>query len=413
MKNKELSKLESYTILIVIFGVILRFAAALLTRYDVTPHDPGVWPRIDAHMYPGHLGYIAWFFYEKKLPDFDPRDSFSLYNPPLHYLISAGFMGFLSLFGLSLRNLVESVQILTAIYSSLTLIFSNRIFKKVFDNEKAVMLATLAIALQPYFINSAALIGNDTLALMFSVMCIYFVISWYQEGRFVSLIGAALTLGLGGFTKLNVLLISPAIAYLFLVVFIRKIREHKLTAGTIAQFLAFGAISIPLGIGWSIRSKILFDVPLGYIDRVVDEKQLIYNTDIFSRFIPTIDNLKDPFINFDASSSQGDKCIPLATMKHALYDNLTLGNNGFFLVLLYLTIIGTVIFTVFSIIRSIRSIKKGEHLVIFSWIGILTYLIFFVHFCIEYNAICSQDFRYIAPVYVLMICTVTQKTQTC
>lgn len=417
LNGNKLSNETVLTICILFIGILLRFGLAIVLPYDISGHDLGFWPTNDNPDCMGHLGYTAYIYYTGHLPDFDPYLKYSIYNPPVHYWINAHFMFILRAVGVSLAGQLESLQLLTALYSSLTLVFSYLIFGRLSENKKTICYATLAVAIQPSFTFGAAQVGNDTLALLFAILTIYFIVLWHQTDKICYLIITAFTLGLGMMTKLNVVLMAPAIAYFMLLHLIKRIKSKKGIVKTIFSYLAFGAISVPLGTWWSIKNYILFDLPLGYIDEPSKTSlQHITDQSFINRFIPNIANLTYPFVDGDTTTPRGDQSIFLTVLKHALFDNSYVENltepvRIVFLIAMYIAIVITVIAIVFSIKNTVKAAKNKDEIIIFAWIGIITYVASLIVFCFRFPYVCTQDFRYIAPAFVLFIMTLRkQKT---
>lgn len=61
----------------------------------------------------------------------------------------------------------------------------------------------------------------------------------------------SLCVGLGMMTKLSVWMVAPAIAFVFLYVFFKNLKDFK---KYLVQFLCFGVVCAPLALWWQVRN---------------------------------------------------------------------------------------------------------------------------------------------------------------
>ena len=78
----------------------------------------------------GHAAYIEYILNNKSLPDFDPREKWGFFQPPLHHIISAFVMDVSMKAGLDIKRCQENTQIPTLIYMILLSVMSLYIFAK-------------------------------------------------------------------------------------------------------------------------------------------------------------------------------------------------------------------------------------------------------------------------------------------
>ena len=81
---KDVEQEEKWVILILTAGFLLKLVYVLYTGIGTRQHD--VHSFTDSTN--GHAGYIRYLYTYGHLPDFDPRQEFQFYHPPLHHILS-------------------------------------------------------------------------------------------------------------------------------------------------------------------------------------------------------------------------------------------------------------------------------------------------------------------------------------
>lgn len=244
-------------LLMIAAGFLLRVLYVLYTDLTERQHDIGAFDY--EH---GHASYINYLIKNKSLPDFDVRSRWQYYHPPLFHSVSALWLTLLQAFGIGDSETWECVQIVTLFCSSAVMIISYRIFRELKLQKTGLCISMALVCFAPTFIYFAGTVNNDIMSVMFMLAAIMYALRWYKERSFKNIIPLALCIGLGMMTKLSVWMVAPAVALMFLVVFIKNIKKWK---NLILQYLVFGVICVPLGIWWEIRNYLLFKVPLTYI----------------------------------------------------------------------------------------------------------------------------------------------------
>ena len=107
--------------IIFVIAITLRFIYIIKTPYNVRQHDLG-----DLNS-SGCLKYIYTIYSTGKLPT---TNKIQFYHPPLHHLISAGFMKLCTLFTKNEIILFEEIQVLPFFYSLILLLCVNKILKE-------------------------------------------------------------------------------------------------------------------------------------------------------------------------------------------------------------------------------------------------------------------------------------------
>jgi len=265
------NKLTSQNIILLIFaaGFILRLNYCLYTVVGATTrhrqHDV-----FDFGSGTGHAGYIEHFYNNGfELPDFDPTTKSQFYHPPLHHFLAALWMRILTTFGASYDRAISSIQFLTLFYSCCVMVVCERILDTLNVFKKSKILALALIAFHPSTLLIAGSINNDGLAFLFMLLSIYTAIRWYKDPTLKNILLIALSIGAGMSTKLSAALVAPPIALLFL---IKLIKDKKKRTESIGQFCIFGCVCLPLGLWYSVRNFIKYEVPFNYVQKLSENQ---------------------------------------------------------------------------------------------------------------------------------------------
>ncbi len=376
-------------------GFCMRFAYVLATPYYVRQHDVG---RFDGES--GHAPYIIYLLENGQLPDFDVRTVWQFYHPPLHHSIAAGWMRFLQHCGVSFADAAESVQILTLAYSCICMVLFWKLLGHFRLKGAAKLLPMTVVAFHPTFFIMAGSINNDMLSITFLLWAILLTCRWYREQKFTTILQLAIAIGCGMMTKISVWMAAPAAAVVFLAVLIRE-RQKRLSL--IGQYAAFGAVCVPLGLGWGIRNLIRFGVPITYIPMLSNTSSQYVGS------IPPLERLLDfssyqwtyVYDCFTAYGQPYNEFNPtIGILKTAMFDELINPENypaiSGFGELLFLAQFLVVLVTLAAITVVITKRRKTlEH-----WQLLLTYAITTVSyysFCLSFAHTCTMNIRYATP----------------
>lgn len=397
LKKKNSLSVEVVCILLILMGVIIRMMYITYTSLDVRQHD--------VHLFfsgqEGHSEYIEYLYNNMRLPDFDPRDKWQFYHPPLHHIIFVLWLKFLNLFGLKIESGINTLQYLTVIYSTLFSVFAFRTFAKIGLKEKGLITATALVAFHPTLIILSGSINNDMLSSLFAAMAIFYTVKWSQDKKFSDIVKIAFCIGLGMFTKLSVGLLAPAVAIVFLMVFIKNIKEWK---KYVAQFALFGIICCPLGLYWSVRNYVRFGVPLNYVPKLSENTFQYIDKSPLSRLTDwSLYQFASPFTQWGESRGTYAEFNPfIALLKNSMFDEGTFFGESItlqaFCVGLFLV---NIVIVAFSLVAMVTAIIKSKNLSIEvkTLFGLIFAVIFgnYVNFCIQYPHICTQNTRYCVP----------------
>lgn len=386
-------------VLILVCGAVLRLMYISYTDEFIRQHDLG---RFYEEKNNYHSGYMLYLLENLHLPDFDPRDRWQFYHPPLHHIICASVLGLLKALGIDHISKGPGVlQWLTASYSVLFCVFASKTMKLLGIKDKALSLATAVVTFHPTLIILAGSLNNDMLSALFSMLAVYFTVRWQKNRKWYDILGIAFSVGLGMMTKLTVGLLAPAIAVLFLIVLIKKRMEWKTL---VPQFVLFGAVCIPLGMFWPVRNLIKFGVPFNYVPGLSENSGQYIDTPVVKRlFDYSIHQFSSPFTQWEWNGDSYNEYNPvIALLKNAMFDedpffskSLTL--QSFCTALFFAGAVVAVLSVLALIVMWSKHVKLDVELKLL--LTIIYAVIFgnYIIFCINYPQVCTENMRYCVP----------------
>lgn len=424
---------------------------SLLIKSDYVIYTPSYVRQHDVIGFGAGFGQAAFieYFYEKiRLIDFDPREYWGFFQPPLHHMIAGMWLRLMDFICPNYGWACDNVQLLTLLYSALIPFVSVKIFKQIGLHNISLIVATAFVALHPCFILLAGSINNDVLCLLFQVLAIYFFILWNEEferifigeGKnrdcsMVYIILSALCMGLTMMAKLSGFLIAPAIGVVMLMRLVELCKlsnvklckpnnskmssnelckldnnindsvgenkkKHVKLCKLIAQYAVFGIISVPLGMWSPVRNLVKFGVPLNFTPEVGEP---LTGHSVLSRIFDI--RTSTPFTNLIGNGSKYDEYnFFLGMLKTSLVGEYTFADIRFATLFGWMLLISGAILTVLIIICAIIVIKKKllkSYLNIFLLVYTITTLVFYVNLCFSIPNFSSLDFRYIAHLIVV------------
>lgn len=419
LKNKirdkfiNLSRTDKLLIFIAFVGVVIRVIYICYTAYNVRQHD-----LISLNDKEGHVAYILYWYNNYKLPDFDPRDLWQFYQPPLHHIIAAIWVKINVFVGFDFVSAVENIQVLIMIYSFITTFICYKIFKEIGIKERGLVIAFTLVCLHPTMILMSGSINNDMLCLMFEMAAILATIKWYKKSSMKNIIIIALCMGLSMMTKTSGALIAPGVAFIFIYRFIKVVIAWKNTKlenktqvinviGLIKQFVVFLVIAVTIGMWWSIYTKVRFGMPFGYVPKLSNDlNQYIGAYPIWARFFDfDMVQLKNVFENW------GNPCfehnILIAILKTSLFGEYNFSKSVSYIVqpatiLFWSNVILTVLSLIAMLYVCFKKINYVSNTIkIFFGITYITIMGSYIEFCFQYPHTCTMDFRYIVPTIII------------
>ena len=395
-------------IIIMVTGVILRVLYVFGTDVFTRQYDCGTIALDQGHTVSGgHLAYIQYLYENWHLPDFNPTTVYQFNHPPMHHFLSALIMKVCSGFVDDYPTLYETMQILPLVCSVLIMWVSYKILKMVISNDRVVNYCMIILAFHPALILLAGSINNDTLGLLFTILCVYTTMLWCEHKSYKNIIFAALSIACGMMTKQNVALMAFPMAAVFIYELFKSKGKEKL----ITQYLVFGIISIPLGMWFYIRNMILYKMPLVWVYTMSEDTwQYTGNVPVINRFLwPNMSELFENLKHFQIGCGYNVWIQIMRTSVLGEWDMADVSTSVkavatlLMFVAFALAIISFITFVVVIVKR------KKYHMPVTTWLMFLiSYVVVFasyLKFAYDYPQQCSMHFRYIAVEMVFTIAT--------
>lgn len=396
--------LDTKKIILILFilAFALKLAYILYTTVHQRQHDVEKFD-VDAR---GHAAYILYIFNHWSVPNFDIREHWQFYHPPLHHFIAAVWLKIQSSLGIATEASYEGLQYLTLFYSSLSMYLSYRIMQELRLRRAGLIVAFAIVAFHPTFIILAGSVNNDILSVVFMLGAILNTIVWYKNQTLGNIIKIALCIGFGMFTKLSVWMVAPAVAIVFLIALIKY--RHKFKS-LFCQMLAFGGVCIPLGLCWSIRNYLLYKVPFTYVPKLsITNRQYLGNYSVFERLFDfNFSQFESVYTQFVFYAGKYFEYNPtIALFKTAMFDEVI--NNTYYPEIKYSGIVlfwSGVILALLAFVAMIYIIirKKSMKPAFKAFFAILTAVILgsYYIFCFEFPFTCTQNVRYVVPLITI------------
>lgn len=384
-------------------GFLLRLFYVLFSTIYDRQYDIGMIDLDAGHTVTGgHLAYIQYLYENWHLPDFDPTTVYQFNHPPLHHYISALWLKLASCFLRDTALLEESLQIVPFVCSLLILVILRKILHLFLLEERTKCFLMLLFSFHPALVLLSGSVNNDCMSLLFTLLCVYTALSWAQNPTLHAILYAALSIGLGMLTKQNVAEMAFPMALVFGYVLVRS-RERGLSLRPLwRQFALFGAVSLPLGLGFYVRNRLLYGMPLVWIYELpADSWQYTGNVPVLHRFLwPDLKEFADNLLHFRIGCGYNVWMQIVRTSVLGEWDMADVG-RGVKLLAVFLMASGALLaaaaFLAFVYVFLIRRRKYPIDIPgrIMCVAGYLVNLIFYLKFAYDYPQECSMHFRYI------------------
>ena len=384
--------------LLLISGVILRLCYITYTDEFTRQHDLGSFTEEND----SHAGYMLYLMENKSLPDFDPRGRWQFYHPPLSHIIGAVVLSAVKAMGRDYTTAGPQVlSVLAVLYSSAFSFFAYKTFALLGLKGRGLCAATAAAAFHPTLIILSGSLNNDMLSAMFGMSALYFTVRWSRKKSFSDILFIALSVGLGMMTKLTVGLLAPAIAAVFLTVFVKDIEHWK---RLILQFVSFGIVCVPLGMFWPVRNLVKFGVPMNYVPEATgDVGQHIDLSAAKRLFDFSIYQFSSPFTQWTWDGASYNEFNPIiALLKNAMFDEETFFQNSitlqsFCTVLFFAGAAAAVISAAAIVLLWKKSEKLQFEMKLLLSVTFAVILVNYIVFCINFPYVCTENMRYCVP----------------
>ncbi len=384
-------------LLLLLLGLGLRLVYAWEVPYNISPHDLGAAAAPGEEM-PGHLGYIQYLYRNRRLPD---TYTYQYYHPPLFHLVGTAVYGAFSENDTNPVRAFEALQMVNMLLTFLMTLYWYKIAVRFLRKDWAITVVTAFFAFSPTLYWLGAQINNDCLMTLLMSMAAYYTMLWAEKQTAGRITAIALCLGLGALTKTSALLLAPAIGMVFL---IRLSENRKRFRKYLGQFVLFGVICIPLGLGWSVLQKYRLDMPFGYIFRLSENSgQYVGNISAWKRLLwPSRTQLLSIYVDFGAPEKFANiwgqtlltKCFDEGILKvsSAAGQMLCLG-------MMWLQGLAACLHAGASVLYVSRKGKPGSGLYrCFLGLAAAVPLVSYVTFAFDFPQLCTMNYRYIVIV---------------
>jgi hypothetical protein len=298
-------------------------------------------------------------------------------------------------FNMNIDRVWESVQYVTAFYSSCLMVVGYRIFKRLKLSGAFLLAATALVALHPTLFILAGSVNNDMLAMLLYTSAILWLLRWLEEQTIKNTVVLALCVGLGMMTKFNCATLAFVIAPFFLIKLF-KCENISLKGRLFAKLALFGLISIPLGMWHPIRNLIVLQQPIGFVPSYwIDTGRSIIQQ-VFS--FP----LSQVFVRIYCHVAE-DYNLPVYILKCSLFGEFGYDANVralavTMIALNFIVIVSSLVAMIYVFTRKKESNVRFQKWVLFIlWIvQIVTETMFYLKYPHSY----TMDFRYIVPTII-------------
>ena len=422
--------------LFLIAGFILRVGYMLYTPAATRQQDTYT-PNFD-----GHEAYAWTIFSKGELPD---NNIYQFYHPPLNAMMQAGFMHFTeSLTALLCKIfplgdyfpnaftfgkseyidaerwfLYSSCQILCVTYSFITAVVTLKILKLFGFHGKTYLLLAAFVIFFPRNVQFSAMLNNDALSFLCSILALYFTLKWWKEGKkLLWILFAGLSVGCGMMAKFSSATVCLPIAGVFILEFVRtlKKKENALPIGKmIVQYGLFLVICAPIGLWFQIYAKIRFDQGLGYVFDNLNQALYTGHHSFFGRFVFAFD-LSEYFGTIWCRPFNGNYNLFNYALRSSIFGEFSYWQGEGFAVLSIVLAYTVALFLFISLIfvcvkgwrdgdRSVPLWKRckaqtilsfDDFFFVFLWMQ--SQVLSEVYFYLKMPYGCTMDFRYIMPI---------------
>lgn len=405
---------------IIVGAVLLRAWYVINTGINDRQHDEGnITTLTDNLINGGHLGYIEYFVKNHHMPDFNPFAVVSYYHPPLHHILASIMVMINLACKVDYACAFENVQVLTLLYSAVTMIFARKILDHITDTQEGEVksvsyyVALSLICFHPSLTYLSASVNNDMLTIMLELILVYYSLCFVKDKSVKNLMMIAAFLGLAVISKMNAIIFALPIGIIFLMHFCSEVKEGNFKLW-IKRYILFGVVCGSIGLSFTIRNAIRFHEKPGILSANSESLQYMGGYSLLTRLgIPGSLDLDYPFHSEYAKVS---KNVWLILLKTSVFSEVRPDVEGLGLILsravLLITLLLCITLTLLIITISVRMFKNSnKEAGIFILSSYITIVMTFIAFVIKYPYTCSCDFRYITISLIFASIAISQKNR--
>jgi 4-amino-4-deoxy-L-arabinose transferase-like glycosyltransferase len=309
-----------------------------------------------------------------------------------------------------------------------------------FKNKTAVLTSAIVIFF-PRCIQFSAMVNNDALSLMFSILALYFALKWQKQGKNpINILLCAFACGFGMMTKLATATICLPIAGVFVYEFILEIKQFILDKkngekvnflqrfSIILQYVGFLLVCAPLALWFQFYVSARFGQNFGFVFDNLNHRLSTEHHSLFERLFFTFD-LNEYFGQIYCSPFYTDNKLGVITnynhynlfnyqLRSALFGEFWYdGGEGFAVFALIASFAFCAVLAV-AVVKCCLIYFKGRKngkkaLVNINFKDLIFIVLLFISqvipeiiFYIRMPYACTMDFRYVMPIIVGLAVTV-------
>lgn len=387
--KKGAAAMETILLLVILIGIVMRIGYMLYTPVSIRSHD------IYRGQGCGHADYIQYLFTNGALP---PTNEYQYYHPPFAHIVMAIVVKIFSWFqpkATEFSSLIEAAKIVPCFASCAMLFVTRSLCRELKLSQRASLLVLAVVALHPTFYLISSNINNDSLMIFFYLTAVLYTVRWYYDQSWKNILLLAVSIGLGMMTKLSAFTVAFFTGTVFLIVLIQRWKKHTAWP-VIGQFAAFGGVSVPLGLWYSVRNYFMFRQMPYYVFQISTGTDL-YCGDVsfFERFVAI--PLRQMF-NPTYCNTCNDVNVWLFTLKSSVFGEYTFTQPD---AQARLLVLANFVLILLSLAAMIYVLVRAKEANVFARFGMvflwLIQLYFFITFNLKYPFGCTMDFRYIVP----------------
>lgn len=159
---------------------------------------------------------------------------------------------------------MDAARTVSCTASCFSLLIACAIFRECGLSGKGLYRALLLVSFLPVYFLSGGRLGPDALCGMFMLLAFLFTLKWEKEKSWKNTLLLAVIYGLGMMTKISMATLAVFTAVVFARSFFMACKTGT-WKGLLLKYAVFGAISLPLGLWYSLRNYFLFRQPLTYV----------------------------------------------------------------------------------------------------------------------------------------------------
>lgn len=312
--------------------------------------------------------------------NFNPWSMYYLFHQPLHFWIQAYIFDFSVALWNSVSLAQETLQYLSLFFVTATTLVMAAILKELKLSSSLYLLALLLLGFNPTLFLFSGYISDDTPVLFWGCCVIYFSLKWFNQEKTSYIVACALCFALGVLTKLSLLMLVPALSFMF----IYKLYRKQFARSIWLDLNLFIIITVPLALSWIVRNHILFDMQFYNVPDTSPNGQNFYYL-TFSERILDFSQLLSPFIQ---APTIVDANMWLALIKTELFGEWNLALTHTFL--LY----PALVLYLFNLLIKIAVLISCGFVIYTSFNGKFSALPFSAFFIILYFTLWGYSFKY-------------------